>query len=587
MVYITVVLYNTVELREWLYWFVKVRWIACAVALIAAHLLKFLFSLSYSLLPVYLIVGSVALFNLWTRRKLNNFSEDLQKNALRQVYFDFLFLSAAVFFSGGYNSPFIYYYVFHIGISGILFSKGTAFRLALFASLLVLSIISLTSLGILPHIDVTEGLTGHISILIVNIGYGVVFSSSLFFTAYFITYMSGKLQKSLAFERKIYAVTEQLRSKILLKDVINVLLIAVNSVHGVKKTIFLELDKQRLALVGRSSSDQKDEPLDIAIDLRENNIFCSTFLSCVALPINYSDLETEQERTHFQRMLPGATEIVIFPVWSSFRTKCYEHFMCTNLQCPAHNMDDVRCWNIEGTSCDDQKALSLNEKIPNCIACENFLPIGILICDITSNNNNDSADIEMLTTLLDATSLACSNAKLYERTLELSELDVLTGIKNRRSFFKALKSELARVRRYTKHFGILMIDIDFFKMYNDTNGHPKGDLLLKMLAQTLQRCLRDSDVLGRYGGEEFIILLPETGLEDIKKTAERLCKTVEMENFPYANSQPLGRITISIGAASYPENGEDIDEVIQSADRALYRAKSQGKNRVEYAWNIN
>ncbi len=580
-------IYNTVELREWLQWFVKVRWVACAVAFVSAHALKFLLSLKYPLLPVYVIVGAVLIFNLWTQRRLNDLNEDLQRNALRQVYFDFFFLSAAVFFSGGYNSPFIYYYVFHIGISGILFSKGTAYRLALIASILILLLIATTSIGTLPHIDVTEGLTGPMSILLVNVGYGVVFSSSLFFTAYFITYMSSKLQRSLAFERRIYAVTEQLRSKILLKDVLNVLLIAVSSVHGVKKTVFFDLDKENLSLVAHNLHlGEEKAASNISIDFTTNNVFSMTFLSCVALPISVSDLEP-QERACVEKLFDSAKQIALLPVWSSFRTKCYEHFLCTRIGCPAHNMDDVRCWNIEGTICDDNVCRTVAEKIPNCVKCENFLPIGVLVCDISADKDSETADLEMLTTLLDATSLAISNAKLYERTLELSEIDVLTGIKNRRSFFKALKSEFARVRRYTKNFGILMIDIDFFKRYNDTNGHPQGDVLLKMLAQVFQRCLRETDVLGRYGGEEFIILLPETSQDDVKGIAERLRRAVEDEQFPYAETQPMGKITVSIGAASYPENGRDIEEVIKSAGIALYKAKSLGKNRVEYAWALN
>lgn len=162
--------------------------------------------------------------------------------------------------------------------------------------------------------------------------------------------------------------------------------------------------------------------------------------------------------------------------------------------------------------------------------------------------------------------------------------DALTGCFNRRKLKTDLEEELNRAKRYENELSILMIDIDWFKEYNDFHGHQKGDDLLVELVGILNRNIRFTDKLYRYGGEEFVILLPETGEGEIKEVAEKLRRRVTENEFSGAEkSQPNDNVSISIGVAGYPKNGDSSVEIIRAADTALYEAKMAGKNTVKIA----
>jgi diguanylate cyclase (GGDEF)-like protein len=160
--------------------------------------------------------------------------------------------------------------------------------------------------------------------------------------------------------------------------------------------------------------------------------------------------------------------------------------------------------------------------------------------------------------------------------------DDLTGAYNRRKLKEDLKEEVERAERYNKKLSVLMIDIDWFKEYNDFHGHQKGDELLIRLVRTISYNIRFTDKLYRYGGEEFVVLLPETGEEEAKEVAEKLrSKIVEKKFSGEEKSQPTKNITVSIGIADYPKDGNSSTELIHAADKALYTAKRAGKNIVK------
>jgi len=167
------------------------------------------------------------------------------------------------------------------------------------------------------------------------------------------------------------------------------------------------------------------------------------------------------------------------------------------------------------------------------------------------------------------------------RLASQSSTDPLTGLSNLRRFRGLLMEECYRARRYGRPVSLLMIDVDYFKTYNDHNGHPAGDELLKELAKILQRMVRGTDLVARYGGEEFVVLLLETGLGSARVVAEKIRKAIAETPFPFRESQPGGRVSVSIGVASFPENGP-LDEkgLVTMADRALYAAKGAGRNQV-------
>lgn len=170
-----------------------------------------------------------------------------------------------------------------------------------------------------------------------------------------------------------------------------------------------------------------------------------------------------------------------------------------------------------------------------------------------------------------------------EMIREMAVTDTLTHLANRRSFFLAAEKEMGRARRYGLNLGCLMLDVDFFKKINDNYGHQAGDRVLQEIAHILKRMLRESDLVGRYGGEEFIALLPETGEEGAKQVAERIREAIAAERFQTDTGQPIP-VTLSVGVACYrveesPEI-ENLDQIIKRADNALYRAKQTGRNRV-------
>jgi diguanylate cyclase (GGDEF)-like protein len=175
-------------------------------------------------------------------------------------------------------------------------------------------------------------------------------------------------------------------------------------------------------------------------------------------------------------------------------------------------------------------------------------------------------------------------ASMLERANMLEELstsDALTGLYNRRFLNQRLEEELSRSDRQNLKFSIMLLDLDHFKNYNDLCGHLVGDKALKKVALLLRRSARDMDIVSRFGGEEFCIVLPESTAEAARLVAERMRIAVEKEPFVKEEELPSGRLSISIGIASYPEDGKDQESLLNAADLAMYQAKTNGRNRVQ------
>jgi diguanylate cyclase (GGDEF)-like protein len=184
-----------------------------------------------------------------------------------------------------------------------------------------------------------------------------------------------------------------------------------------------------------------------------------------------------------------------------------------------------------------------------------------------------------------AANLASIAVERYQVQNELerqAHTDFLTGLASRRHFLALTESELARAQRYGTFCSLLMIDVDHFKSVNDAFGHKAGDLVLQKLADVLQHDLRTGDVAGRFGGEEFVVVLPETPGPKAAETAERLRRAVAVAEIPLETGETL-HITVSIGVTSLNEASSSIDELLRQADLALYAAKNGGRNRVHLA----
>ncbi|OQX88946.1 hypothetical protein B6D60_00615 [candidate division KSB1 bacterium 4484_87] len=173
--------------------------------------------------------------------------------------------------------------------------------------------------------------------------------------------------------------------------------------------------------------------------------------------------------------------------------------------------------------------------------------------------------------------------QLEEAQIKLKKLaitDGLTGAYNYRFFKEQLEKELIRAKRHNNHISIVMMDIDYFKQYNDAHGHPAGDYVLRTIANILRNNIRNIDIAARYGGEEFALILIETNHKAASIVAEKIRKLIEDFNFKLEESQPSGKITVSMGVSTFPEDGKTFNELIDTADRRLYKAKEMGRNRV-------
>jgi diguanylate cyclase (GGDEF)-like protein len=187
-------------------------------------------------------------------------------------------------------------------------------------------------------------------------------------------------------------------------------------------------------------------------------------------------------------------------------------------------------------------------------------------------------------TLLSAWAAASiDNLKLAESVERLAVTDDLTQVYNYRFLKTALRREIKRAGRFRQELSLLMIDVDNLKGYNDRHGHLRGSFLLKEVARLLAAQVRSFDLVAKYGGDEFTIILPQTGREGAVTVGERVRASVAANAFPLA---PAGSITVSLGIALFPNDAADGTGLIRAADRALYHAKQQGRNRVEMAEDL-
>ena len=167
--------------------------------------------------------------------------------------------------------------------------------------------------------------------------------------------------------------------------------------------------------------------------------------------------------------------------------------------------------------------------------------------------------------------------------LKLALIDHLTGLQNRRYFYEHANRFLTLAKRLKTPVSLIYIDLDYFKQINDTYGHTCGDQVLKKFASILKQINRESDIVSRFGGEEFVLLLNSTSTQNAIKIAKRIQETIKNHNFIFEENKI--NITISIGIASYTEDYQDIDKLISLADKALYSAKNKGRNRIEISKN--
>jgi diguanylate cyclase (GGDEF)-like protein len=205
--------------------------------------------------------------------------------------------------------------------------------------------------------------------------------------------------------------------------------------------------------------------------------------------------------------------------------------------------------------------------------------IGILVCASKTLRAFSSQDVQALESVADILATALQNSIYVDKVRQLASRDGLTGMLNRRAFEERIVEEITRADRYGGNLAVLMIDIDHFKAVNDEFGHLLGDEVLKHAATIFSHQLRKVDLVCRFGGEEFAIILPSTNLESASAVAEKLRRAF----FAHVFSGISRPITVSIGVAAFPEHGTQRDTLVHSADKALYQAKLDGRNRIATA----
>ncbi|MBT8079745.1 MAG: GGDEF domain-containing protein [Gammaproteobacteria bacterium] len=192
-------------------------------------------------------------------------------------------------------------------------------------------------------------------------------------------------------------------------------------------------------------------------------------------------------------------------------------------------------------------------------------------------NREMSASLVVITALIALRHLYVGNS-LREQLLELAATDPLTGLYNRRHVFENLRQELKRFSRYGERFALILIDADHFKEVNDTYGHTVGDATLCWIAKTCQKSVRETDTVGRFGGEEFIILLPHTTVDSAEIVAERI--RLAMHNADDESRGNAADVTLSLGVAEVGPDTATFDSILKAADEALYEAKRNGRDKV-------
>jgi diguanylate cyclase (GGDEF)-like protein len=357
-----------------------------------------------------------------------------------------------------------------------------------------------------------------------------------------------------AFQEKINILTaensQELKNKVSLQEKIGR--------YGRLKNIIEEIN-QELTL-----NSIADSLVSISFSLiSDNKGACILYLVDRQAQIGLSLFKTKKED---KKLIIKAKEGDIFDLWVLRRTS---PLLIEDVK------KDFR-FDLDKLNLRDSRVLSSLISAP-LMSEHRFL--GILRLDSYLPNFYTQDDLRFLVTICDIGAVALENGELFQRTQDLAIHDSLTSLFTKGYFLERLKEEYRRSTRHNAVFSLLMLDIDYFKNYNDKFGHTAGDLVLKDLSQIALGSLKKfSPLVSRFGGEEFCIILPRTDKQQAKKIAEELREKIEKTEMVLRRQKT--KITVSIGVASFPADARDEEELIFKADRAMYEAKQKGRNCV-------
>ena len=526
------------EILDQIKWMIRLRWVAVISIFLSAVLIRVFFA--YYFLPVFITAVIVSTYNYIIQKDLNRLLNStpnpkaVNRNLQAQIVLDLLVITGSIHLTGGAESKIISFYFVHIPLVSLAVSRRTLINYVILISLFLAILFGLEYYDILPHknLDIIELFAARDTYKNPRYLFKAWMLSVLFLSlsAYITNYIRVKFQSLLKSKEKALLESESLRNvafslstALKWEETVNIILDSVNQL-----TTF-------------------DVAMIVFIDAEEAKIIAG-------------------------RGIPAKLINTSLPM----QEKCREEFI-NKKQCliKKTSKGDKSFWDVLG-----KKNIQSSLCVP---MIAHGVPLGVLAIGSKTPDLYQQKDAELVHSLGNYAAISLANSQLYENTREQALKDGLTGLSNRRSLQDNLEREEARTRRYGYSLSLLMCDLDKFKAYNDHYGHLAGDDLLRSVSELMLNTVRTEDQVFRYGGEEFTILLPETGKEQALALAERLRERIEEHEFTFQDSREKTHITLSIGLSVFPNGVEDTQSLLQAADEALYRAKEKRNTVVCYA----
>lgn len=463
----------------------------------------------------------LTLFIFWTLIRSRN--SELKKPYLTIIFFELVFFSLLISYTGGINSNFFILYY--------LVAAFAVYVMTLKASLLILSTISI----IYVIISLKSFHLPHLIDLVMRLGFLWLLSLAISFVSDYIrrserrflnlfdtlNQRTSELEKSQAHLEMIYENSRILSGILNIDEVVEGVMKITSEILAYPASgLLLSSSGGNLVFRGRSVGNQRNYHLK-AVDSEKNSLIKRVVEQSEAVTIK--DISGRED---YQPLRDNAKSVILVPLLTHGKA------------------------------------------------------IGVLLAESPQERAFGQRHIKILSVVARSAAIALENATLHRKMEELTITDELTGIYNYRYFATKLKEEQRRAARYDLPLSLIMLDIDWFKKFNDTYGHEIGNLILKGITEVVKQCIRDVDIFCRYGGEEFVVILPQTPQIEVTKIGERIRRQIEGTAFGGGDNLPELKVTVSVGVSSFPENGKPHEELLSVVDQALYRAKGAGKNMV-------
>jgi diguanylate cyclase (GGDEF)-like protein len=361
-------------------------------------------------------------------------------------------------------------------------------------------------------------------------------------------------------------------------EVFEILLGGITEGYGFPGTLIGKVSADGYLVFQGESDPVTGNPLRIPL-WHPGSLLARTFWSGNLFHASPRDLSHLPE----EESILGSSPVLCLPVMRTLKVRCVEAKNCVDRTCPSYYSENMKCWLRKippefFTGSGDPE--THRESIAECLKCEVFPSASLFVVRGVENGKIVTRENAVpISNLASEAGLALDVVSLYDSMKIMAVTDGLTGLYNHREFYQALRRELDRARRYRHSLSLLMIDVDNFKQFNDSYGHPAGDFALRKIGELLRKCARTTDIIARYGGEEFAVILPESTPGGSLMVAERIKSEVAGHNF-ILNTNDDVHLTVSIGIYTSDSGDVSEDQMVALADEASYIAKKSGKNQV-------